>query len=313
METKTKYLLIGLGIVGVGVGGYFLYKKYKGTATEGETEDFTNQLDDQKPVAQNTSPSTKPAKVYSKPKVVNSTFPLKYNSRGTLVKDVQEALIKKFGGELFPKFGADGYFEDEMVSALQKLGLPSTIDEKLYGEILQGKAGKLGGKTEDKPKTSSPSLSNDSIADLLYSGISQNSIDTVLRGLWKIKNVQHYIKVNAIFKEKRINGGVRKTIATALSHAFFADPERSKYRAQLYRIGLKWRNEKWELAGIESQNKLITIAKTTVFDSSGQSLVVPPQTILGNYQNAKNGLTEFKTLDGKILYVNTTAISYYHD
>jgi hypothetical protein len=307
MEPKTKYLLIGAGVLAV--GGYFIYQKYLKNDETSTSQDLEEKLDIQPSVSQSQS-TPKPKVVYVKPKVVNSEFPLKYGSRGTLVKDVQLALIRKNGSSILPKYGADGYFGTEMVTALRKLNLPSFIDQKIYSEIIQGKS---SDKAEDKKPTNDNNFySPEIIADLLYSGISQGNINTALRGLWKIKNVMHYIKINEIFKQKRIGSGVRKTIVTALAIAFPIDPEKTKYRAQLYRIGLKWRNDKWALAGI-TKNRLITIKRVNVMDAEGQSMVVPENTILGEFLGAKNGLTEFKTVDGKTLYADTNAISFYHD
>lgn len=314
MEAKTKYLLLGAGVLAV--GGYLYYQNYikNSDSTDNESSDDTPQVETS---ITDYSPPAPPKQQgsYHKPKPSNSSLPLKYGSRGTLVKDVQLALIKKHGGDILPKFGADGYFGDEMVTALRSVGLPTLIDYKTYGDIIKGKSENNKEKESDKkkkPEKKDNSYSDEIIADLLYSGISQRSIDTALRGLWKIKNMLHYVKVNEKFKLKRIGGGVKKTIVTALSHAFPFDPNRAKYRAQLYRIGLKWRNDKWALAGI-AQNRLITIKQTKVLDAQGQSMIVPTNTIIGEFIEAKNGLTEFKTVDGKTLYTDTNAISFYHD
>ena len=113
------------------------------------------------------------------------------------------------------------------------------------------------------------------------------------------------------FKKKEING-VRKTIVTALSHAFPREPERTKYRAQLYRIGLKWRNDQWELSGLYGAEgrHVMSIRKTKVWQASGVSMSVPAYTILGTYRRSRNGLTEFKSVDGRILYVQTMYVKY---
>ncbi|WP_343636283.1 hypothetical protein [Fluviicola sp.] len=306
MEKGTKYLLIGAGVLALGTGGYFLYQHLTKKGTQEAVDDFTEKVEDN----QLPTGSGKP-KIPSgyKPKPATTTFPIKMKSKGALVKNVQSALLKKYP-EALPKYGADGYFGKELQTALTKHGISTTIDKELYDQILSGKAFK-GSGNDDSNETP---LSPDSIADLLYSGIIQTNIDTCLRALWKIKGVKGYTKVNEVFKTKRIDG-VRKTIATALSHAFPDDPERKKYRAQLYTIGLKWRNDQWALSGLsaEPENRLITVKRTKIWDNTGNFLMIPNGTIIGTLLSAKNGLTEFLTIDGRNLFVDTTAIRYHHD
>jgi len=313
MEKRTKFLLIGSGVVAV-VGGYFLYKHLTKDASPKSISDFEDAVNENKLPAPSTS-APKPAKAPSsyKPAPANSTFPLKRKSKGTLVKDVQAALMKKYGGAILPKYGADGYYGEEMQVALTKSGIELTIDSDLYAKIIAGTAGNKAVGSKEPPKAATESA--DTIADLLYSGLDQRNIATTLRALGKITNVTHYIKINEKFKTKRVNGGVRMTIATALGRTFMFDPERTKYRAQLYRIGLKWRNDKWALAGTfgEVSNRLVTIKRAKIWDNSGNHLTVPKATIVGSFVAANNGLTEFLTLDGRRLFIDTKSISYHHD
>lgn len=316
MESKTKYVLIGLGVVALGAGGYFLYKKLKDEESKA-SDDFKDAVIEESKNDYN--PPVKPYKAPKgyKPKPANASLPFKKYAKGTLVKDVQTALIKQYGGGILPKYGADGYYGNELEKALISKGLPTTIDQNTYGKLLKGSSTSPSPKKDDKKtskKPNTPWVSEASIADLLYSGVMQSNIDTVLRGLWKIKNVNHYIKVNEKFKDMRIDG-VRKTIPTALADAFMFDPNRKKYRAQLYRIGLKWKEDQWALAGLlgYKPNRLITIKRAKVWDSKGNNLTVPTATIIGSFIKGANGLTEFETMDGKRLYVNTNSIRYHHD
>lgn len=308
MEKGTKYLLLGVGVVALGTGGYFLYKHLTKKGTQSAVDDFTEAVEENKFPS---SGSTPPKKIPSgyKPKPATNNFPLKLKSKGPLVKAVQLAILKKNPAAL-PKYGADGYYGKELQKALTESGIPTSIDKELYDQIIAGKAGKDSGNDAGKETP----LSTESIADLLYSGIIQGNIETCLRALWKIKNVKSYSRVNDVFKEKRIKG-TRKTIATALSHAFPYDPERKKYRAQLYTIGLKWRGDQWALSGFSAMpdNRLVTIKRAKIWDSKGNFLMIPNGTIIGTLLSAKNGLTEFLTLDGRQLFIDTTAIRYNHD
>jgi hypothetical protein len=315
MERRTKFVLIGLGVVAIGTGGYFLYKNLTKDKDSATGDEFKDSLIEE--AKTDYTPPAKPAKTTKgyKPKPANATLPFKKYAKGTLVKDVQTALIKQYGGGILPKYGADGFYGTEMENALLSKGLPTTIDQSTYGKLIKGNASSdKKDDPKDTKKPSTPSISNDSIADLLYSGVMQSNILTVLRGLWKIKNITHYIKVNEKFKDMRING-VRNTIPTALSNAFPFDPNRKKYRAQLYRIGLKWKENQWALAGFEGQlnNRLITVQRTKVWDAKGNNIVVPSSTVVGAFIKAQNGLTEFETLEGRRLYINTNAIRYHHD
>lgn len=311
MEQKTKYLLLGVGVIALGTGGYFLYKHLTKKGTQSAIDDFKEAVEENNLPTPNPTPSKPKIPIGFKPKPATSSFPLVMKSKGSLVKAVQTALMKKYP-DVLPKYKNDGYYGNELKDALVSKGIPTEIDKELYDKILAGKAGKPSeGKKDDD---SSDQLSPESIADLLYSGIIQRDIDTCLRALWKIKNVKGYTKVNEVFKTKRISG-VRKTIATALSHAFPTDPNRKKYRAQLYTIGLKWRGEQWALSGTfgEVTDRLVTIKRAKIWDNEGNSLMIPNRTIIGSFVSAKNGLTEFLTLDGRRLFIDTTAIKYHHD
>ena len=115
----------------------------------------------------------------------------------------------------------------------------------------------------------------------------------------------------SVFKQTRI-GFVRKTLVTALLDRFNSTSEKKQLNQQFYRIGLKYDGSKWSLSGISGAviDQLVTIEPTKIWDESGRSLQVPRATILGEYLDANNGVTEFETLDRRRLFVKTTSISY---
>jgi hypothetical protein len=309
MDTKNKKLLIGFTVVAVGAGGYFLYKHLKKKGSLKIADAFRES------VQQDTLPApaaAKPASTPSgyKPKPANSTLPLKRGSKGILVKDVQTALVKQYGGSILPKYGADGYYGQEMETALKSKGLSTTIDNDLYAKIL---ASKSSAEPQSQQPTQAADMSPATIASLLHGAILSGDVTKALEALWKIKNVTHYIKVNEKFKETRLI--VSKTIVTALLDRFTSETNRTKIKAQLYRIGLKYNGSKWSLSGAMGavSNRLITIQRAKIWDNSGKTMSVPNNTIIGTFIDANNGLTEFQTLDGKRLFIQTTAISYHHD
>jgi len=297
MQKKTKYILIGLGVVAVGTGAYmyyqFLQKKKKNTAAEFKAAITSNTT----ALPSITTSST------SSGGSTSSGFPLKRGSRGTLVTSLQNALIKKYGASILPKYGADGGFGSETVNALQSKGLPTTVDSDTFTKIVLS--------TGSSTSSSSSSTTSSSISKLLHSGISKDNFSTVISALKKIKNVSKYSAVNTIFKKTRI-GYVRKTMVTALLDKFQSTSEKKKLNEQFYRIGLKYDGSKWSLSGILGGmiDQLVTIERAKIWDASGKSLEVPSDTILGEYLDANNGVTEFETLDRRRLFVKTTSIRY---
>jgi len=293
MEKKTKYLLVGLGVVTVGAGA-FLYmqqqKKKKQNASHLIADSFTTET------AQLPKPSTTSGGSTS------SGFPLKKGSRGTLVTNLQNALIKKYGASILPRYGADGSFGSETVNALLSKGLPAKITSELFSKLVIGSGGN---------SYSTSTSSSFSISKALHAAIIKNSLSSALQALKNIKDVAGYTAVNTVFKKTRVDL-VRKTLVTALLSRFNSSSKKKEINAELYRIGLKYDGSQWALSGTYgiSIDQLITIEPTHIWDDDGRKINVPTATILGEYLDANNGVTEFETLDRRRLYVKTTAISY---
>jgi len=293
MEKKTKYLLVGLGVVTVGAGA-FLYmqqqKKKKQNASHLIADSFTTETA-QLPTSSTTSGGS-----------TSSGFPLKKGSRGTLVINLQNALIKKYGASILPRYGADGSFGSETVNALLSKGLPTKITSELFSQLVIGSGGS---------SYSSSTSSSSSISKALHAAIIKNSLSSALQALKNIKDVAGYTAVNTIFKKTRVDL-VRKTLVTALLSRFNSSSKKKEINAELYRIGLKYDGSQWALSGTYgvSIDQLISIEPTHIWDDDGRKINVPTATILGEYLDANNGVTEFETLDRRRLYVKTTAISY---
>lgn len=299
MEKKTKFILIGLGVVAVGTGAYFYFQSQ--TAKKDAAKAFKDAINSdslQVPSAPTTSsPVPKPSS--------GSGFPLKKGSRGTLVKNLQNALIKKYGSGVLPKYGADGGFGSETVNALLSKGLPVVIDEDTFTQIVLG-----SGASTSSTQSSGSSIDTD-IAKNLHMAILQGDFTSAIEQLKKIKDVAGYTSVSDIFKQTRI-GLVRKTVVTALLDRFGSASKKKDLNAEFYRIGLKYDGSKWSLSGLSGISQLVTIAPALVWDNTGRTLQVPKATILGDYVDGSNGVTQFETLDGRRLFVKTSSISY-HD
>jgi hypothetical protein len=251
MENKTKYLLWSLGAIAVGAGGYFLFKHIESKKTEKAVDDFRDQLDagsssfspsSSFPVP---SPSPSPRPKTSSSSTSTSGFPLKYKSKGTLVKNVQLALIKKYGSSILPKYGADGDFGSEMLNALKAKGLPTVIESNDYDKITGEKP---NGSTPPKPTPSSTNVDYKALAKSLHTAIQNDDIFVVLSALKKIKDTSAYTFVNEEFKKTRINA-VRMTVVNALSVKFTSTEYKKKINDQYYRIGLKYNGTQWSLSG----------------------------------------------------------------
>ena len=322
MEAK-KILLWGLGVVAVGTGGYFLYKHLKDKKDEKSADEFKEQISEGKVDVPSTSSSASPApspKPYHKPVVYNQ-FPLKYGSKGTLVRDIQNVLNKKYGA----KIDVDGDWKGQTENTLVAKGFPTVIDSQTYAKLMTGsfKTGNEKPKTdpdEDKKDDGKPSGSNaKSISKLLHSAIQKDDVISAVNALKKIKNKDGYKLVNAEFKKTKFTewnaltvvSYVSKSVVNALLEQFTSAEYKKKINAELYRIGLKYDGTKWSLSGLlAGTQRLITVQPTVVWDYKGRRLPVPRATILGTFIRAKNGITEFETLDGRILYTNTITIRY---
>lgn len=95
-HTKRKTILIGLTVLGTGVAGFlgWNYWKNKKKADEEETDSYSSS---------ETTPNFPPVNR-------NDEFPLKRGSKGNKVTILQQALIRKFGAGVLPKYGVDGMF-----------------------------------------------------------------------------------------------------------------------------------------------------------------------------------------------------------
>jgi len=75
------------------------------------------------------------------PKSNKCVFPLQKGVKCDKIKVLQNAMIKKIGKNILPKFGADGSYGNELQTALNKLGIDNIliqngISEKIYNTLL---------------------------------------------------------------------------------------------------------------------------------------------------------------------------------
>jgi len=325
-SNKKKYILIGVGAVALGVGGYFLYKHIQKKNDESDIDAFKDAIQDGDYSAiTNSTPAPKPKPSSSgggsKPVTVYNQFPLKYGSKGTTVRDLQTALNKKYG----TKIDVDGDWRNQTETALKAKGMPTLIDSETYAKIILGtyKAGG-GSSSGSKPSGSSGNgnkpaaeVNSPTIAKKLHTAIDKDDIFAALAALKLIKNKAKYSTVNSEFIKTKYwtltHGYVSRSVVTALHEQFDSEEYKKKINNELFRIGLKYNGSQWSLSGFSVMRKIVTIRPSIVWDAGGRRLKVPAETILGNFLTAKNGVTKFVTLDNRYLFVNTTEIKYSHD
>ena len=300
MKKQTKYILFGLGVVAsAATAAYFIYKSKKSAENNDEMKLLESITSTDFPPP----PSFTPGSTSTLP---HTGFPIKKGSRGTKVKNLQLALIKTYGKQILPRFGADGHFGNETQSALSSNNLPTEIDQKTYYKIITGEVFSEGSK---HPESNSPSLFSPSkLAAALALQIQRDDFNKVISLLDKIKNSSDYIKVNEKFKLMRINL-VRKTLVTALLDQFNLESERKALFREFIRMGLKYSSGKWTLSGLGALGNLVTAQDTKVWNDMGQTMMVPSNTHLGTFLDAHDNATRFEAPSGEQLFVNTSHIS----
>jgi hypothetical protein len=125
-QNKRKTILIGLGVLGTGVAG-FLGWHYLKNKKKANQEDDTTSITESSGGGSTSMPSAK-----------NDDFPLKKGSKGNRVTQLQNALVKKYGASILPKYGVDGMFGKEVEAALVRAKMPTSINEINYTKLVGG-------------------------------------------------------------------------------------------------------------------------------------------------------------------------------
>lgn len=306
-----KFVLIGLGVVGLSVGGYFAYRhltKDRGLDSSFIPDQTTNNESYQE---------AKTTKGQGGSTVDPSGFPLKKGSRGKYVGQLQSALARKFGIKVLGSGGIDKIFGKDTERALTSNGLPKVISSRVFEDFIKvrteaNKGGTIIKNSEQRITVSRPK----DLAWNLRDTILKGRFDLALEKLTKIRTVKDYDLVNEFFKEWLVFG-VRKTIVTALLQKFTSSSDKKKLTVHFNRMGLvknkdsgKWSNKGTLGIIVLGQPEIKSIRTAKVWNAKGDSINVPAQMILGEFLNAVNGVTEFSTIDDKVLFIKTQNISY---
>lgn len=309
-SNKTTYVVLGisLGVLSLAGLGYWYFKGRKGTTVEDKEEDLFHQVANEttNTAATTYSQSPFPKSTASSAYAPNNSFPLKKGSKGALVKQVQESLIKLYGAGILPKYGADGDFGTETVNALKNKGYKEVIDLTEFTKIITA----TGASPVTPPTVSSGLSATDAvdIAKKLNTNSAVPNLTAVLTQLKRIQRVSDYTTVNELFKTLYLRG-VRQTIVNGVLGSFSDDTSKQMIRAELIRIGLKYDGVKWSLSGLCSR-QVITKTPTTIRNHSNAELDVPENTLLGVEVGSVGGMTTFKTINHELLTVPTKHIQY---
>jgi len=252
-----KILLIGLGLAATGTLGYFGYEWYR-KKKEKVSDADTADLDLTPPSQGSFTPPPAPPKR-------NDDFPLKKGSKGTRVKQLQDALIEKHGKEALPKYGADGDFGSEMVTALAKFNYPASIDENTFNVIVQE-----GGLDVDETATE------------LYNAATKKDFASAIKALQKLKSKDDYSSVSENFKTNYRIGGVRQTLVNGMLNSFADEKQKQAIRLQFTRMGLGYDGKTWSLSGFDTSS-IITKRKALVWINPKKAITVPAKMVLGKH------------------------------
>lgn len=281
-----KIALIGLGIAAVGAGTYFGWQYFKSQKNKNAALDDDEETVPYTPPVQTTPVQTSYTPAYV-PSTTSSSFPLKKGSRGDKVRQLQNALISRYGASVLPKYGADGDFGSEMATALANNGWPATIDENTFNVITAGSS-----------SSSSSSFYPMTTATNLYLAVVLRNFDDAMKELKKFRNVEDYKSANEYFKKKEISG-VSWTIVNALLTKFTDSSQKDQFRKEFLRMGLKYDGSKWSLSGLNGAPTIITLHPTVIWDYPNKRIRVEGNVVLGYPIETKKGFTLFQTMDGK--------------
>jgi hypothetical protein len=294
-ESKSKrkgirILVAGVALSALGLGTWWFLNRSK--ANNSGFKLAQDEPEDQQP-ASSPGKQKSPAPTVKPPA---SDFPLIKGSKNERVKQLQLILINRFGKELLPKYGADGYFGTELLTALQSKNIPVPVTEAAFTTL-----------TSVDPKI---------IVDGLIRGLNANNFALTYTYLKMIRNTAEYKKAGDLFRSRRYNG-VETSIPTALFRKFTIAYQKEMFDTLLTgQIGLKKEGEKYvfpsssTVSGFLHDRRIITARPTRVWARAKHPLSVGINTILGREISSTNGITEFETADGYRLFVVTGHVRF---
>lgn len=236
-----KVVLFSLGTLALGTLTFFgikLYKNHKKKTEDDTDNENTDYMDSKAPVR---TPAASKPRTSVPAAHAGSAFPLRLRSKGDTVKQLQLALINRYGAGILPKFGADGDFGSELEAALKAKGYTLPLSEADYNKI-----------TQEKQSTPAPAplvaFDSAAVAKALFTSISTRDFNSSITLLKSVKDTGHYVLVSEKLKEYFING-VRQNLVNAMLNTFNEKSQKEKVKDTLRSIGLVEKNNIWSLSG----------------------------------------------------------------
>ena len=339
------YVLTGIAVAGTavaaGLGYFILAPRRKNDQTDPESRFTGEQITEQQPEI---TPRYAPS---ASSNTVSSGFPLSRGSKGEYVRNLQNALIQKFGKGILPKYGADGSWGKEMDTALVSKGLKTAIDQTTYTDYITGNFGSSA-SANASPKTTATTIVGDlknflvptrivdpkvAVGYKLFDAVKGKNITAPLAFLKSLNSVTDYASASKGFQLRPWKAEVsttwygmpsvsaaRFTLVNGLLDAFTAQNEKHLLRAEFRRMGLKETvknndpaayDSTWSLSGLGKAHRNIrTTMKALISDGFNVRVEVPARTILGQWLSSGNGFTRFRTIDGRDMYVRSNAVTF---
>lgn len=232
-----KAVLLSLGTLALGTLAFFGIKQFKKTKSNDNSDQTTDNLDHQVPVQTSSNPVPRTG---VRPANAGNAFPLKLGAKGNKVVQLQQSLMRTFGANIFPKYGADGAFGTELANFLRAKGYGIPLSESDFKKITQAQPAAQTPLTIFDPSAIAKGIFNAIIAK------DYNSATTLLKA---ITSTSHYSLVSEKFKNYRLYGGVRQTLVTAMFKFFPEKSQRENTKQVFQRMGLKYSEaaDKWSI------------------------------------------------------------------
>lgn len=300
-QQKKKIIIASIAVGAAGILGFFGWqylKKRRETKKANELDEVlkATSASNTNSYSSTYTPTTTKSSGYQSsanttPKSIpdKNAFPLSKGSKGNNVKLLQQALIAKYGSGMLPRYGADGDFGTETVTALKKAGLPATINESTFNVL-----------------TASVKPDATNIGKELYAAANSKNYNKALSLLKQMPSTDDYALANEVFKQNRING-VRQTIVNGLLNVFTSTSQKEAIKFEFLRMGLQFDGSKWSLSGFDGK-PVVTTEATTVWINATEGVKVPARMVLGNEVTRKLDYTLFEN-NGKYFLVTTRSVT----
>lgn len=289
------------GVVAAGLG-WLGWKMYQRKKTDGETllPDFSSGGTEKSsettslpelPVSLVTPPSG------GTPKPANTDFPIKRGSRGEKVVQLQKAINKLLKGQ---KITEDGIYGQQVENALKQLNQTLVFDEQQFRVF-----------TASVSSAGAIPVNTKAVGLLLHKYWNQGDFMRCVAALRLLNSVKSYSEANDYFKSSQIPGG-RVSIVTGLITKFTQETQRSAFRNEFLRIGLKLGEDgKWTLSGFDSLVFCKTIRETTLTYPNGTAVTIPAGVVAGREIGKSGEFTVCKTADGITVSILTQDLMKY--